>query len=153
MSLSLSNYPTRANSHFAGKRYGSILVESVWAKPAPPGRAKCTDDYVGVLFDGSVRRLVAYSKMTNAVRHSNPAAAMRSVFNTAYTEAWAEKRSDLVAQQAAVATVQAPPVTQRHADLSVLDADHALDLMTALVKSARKDAKVAAIVKSLSALV
>ncbi len=176
MSLNLINFPFRADSTFTGRRAGRITVESIHRR-TPVNGTLSNSDYVAVLRnDAGSRAVVPYSRLVSAFRARDIEHGVAALFNeaqnsgqlTAAVKSPAPVSGPTAGFPGAVAvTPVAPPPSvapkapvntateaARQAQLGVLiNGETALDLLTALVKVARRDAKVAQIVKSLSALI
>ena len=177
MSLNLINFPHRADSSFTGRRSGNITVESVHRR-TPTNGVLSNNDYAAVLrHDNGTRAVVPYSRLLGALRAVNAEPSVAALFREAQNSgqvtaavAAPVPKSPLASGPligyAGATTVAAPPApapkapvntateAARQAQLgTIINGETALDLMTALVKAARQDPKVAQIVKSLSALV
>ncbi len=180
MSLNLINFPHRADSQFAGRRVGTLVIESVHRR-TPANGVLSNSDYAAVLrHDNGDCAVVPYGRLVSALRTLSPDVGVRTLYNEARNSGQVTAAVSLPKVNGPVAagtpivvgggfagatTLAAPPVAPkapvntateaaRQAQLgTIINAETALDLMTALVKAARQDADVARVVKSLSALI
>lgn len=147
--MNIANYPNKAASWLNGKQLGDLTVVQVYRD----NNAR-SPNYVAVVRNTATGdiRACSYAAIGRAYTRQDRGAAQHA-FGQGSALSTVSLSNPVPAQKAAFSGLNASSLNTSAAGVGVNDEDAAMAMMTALVRSARSNPRVANIVKTLATLV